>query len=230
MKMNNKKLLAIIMVLIMILSFGGCGKKSEDGLDSYKEKKATVEEKSDDEENYKQYVMDWHNKVIDACIFMDTTEVDRLTGNENASNLISIYSEYNLKKEDKYSINILDIDGDIILFTLKHSSTGFFWIGGLVKVNGEYVFWDKNFDSMSQYMCTDCAGKGYYTVQNANQLACAICGGTGQQYNPSLYYDAVMGWQGGYTACSGCAGSGYTGGVAPETHTCTNCDGIGYTD
>ena len=37
---------------------------------------------------------------------------------------------------------------------------------------------------------------------------CPICSGTGQQYIPNMYYDQIMGWQGGYISCSGCGGSG----------------------
>lgn len=40
---------------------------------------------------------------------------------------------------------------------------------------------------------------------------------------PNLYYDAVMGWTGGYIGCSGCGGSGYTSGY----NICSNCNGIG---
>lgn len=37
---------------------------------------------------------------------------------------------------------------------------------------------------------------------------CPQCGGTGQFYQPNLFFDGTF-WQGGYIACPGCGGSGY---------------------
>ena len=65
--------------------------------------------------------------------------------------------------------------------------------------------------SVTYITCPSCGGAGWFT--------CGICGGTGQQYIPNLYYDAVMGWTGGYQGCSGCGGSGGT--------VCSTCGGTG---
>lgn len=72
----------------------------------------------------------------------------------------------------------------------------------------------------NKYKCKDCNGQGIISTGNA--VACAICGGTGQQYMPDLY---GMG-QGGFTACSGCAGAGYIGNGSVST--CKNCQGLGF--
>lgn len=65
--------------------------------------------------------------------------------------------------------------------------------------------------SVNYITCPSCGGAGRFT--------CGICGGTGQQYIPNLYYDAVMGWTGGYQGCGGCGGSGGT--------VCSTCGGTG---
>lgn len=39
-------------------------------------------------------------------------------------------------------------------------------------------------------------------------VVCPQCGGSGQFYNPILYFDGMF-WQGGYTACPTCGGSGW---------------------
>ena len=41
-----------------------------------------------------------------------------------------------------------------------------------------------------------------------NVFVCPQCGGSGQFYNPILYFDGMF-WQGGYTACPTCGGSGW---------------------
>ena len=73
-------------------------------------------------------------------------------------------------------------------------------------------------------LCPDCGGSGQ--IMNGTRAACAICGGTGQQFIQNLYYDAIMGWIGGYICCSGCGGSGYIGNVSYNT--CSNCMGMGF--
>lgn len=73
--------------------------------------------------------------------------------------------------------------------------------------------------------CQQCKGSGSITT---GRTACAICGGTGQQYIPNQYYDAALNmWMGGYVGCGGCGGSGYTG--AQETAQCPSCGGDGLT-
>ena len=59
--------------------------------------------------------------------------------------------------------------------------------------------------------CPNCGGMGRFT--------CGICGGSGQQYIPNMFYDPVMGWTGGYQGCGGCGGSGGT--------VCPSCGGSG---
>ena len=72
-----------------------------------------------------------------------------------------------------------------------------------------------------RYACPTCYGSG--VVPSSKQITCAICGGTGQQYASNLLYDAVQGWQDGFTTCSGCEGRGFTYGQ----DTCSTCNGTG---
>ena len=73
--------------------------------------------------------------------------------------------------------------------------------------------------------CQQCQGSGSITT---GRIACAICGGTGQQYIPNQYYDATLNmWMGGYVGCGGCGGSGYTG--SGTTSVCPSCGGDGLT-
>lgn len=68
--------------------------------------------------------------------------------------------------------------------------------------------------------CKTCKGTG--TI-SAGGNTCGICGGTGQQYYPAVYYDAALHmWQGQFMACSGCGGAGHTGG---STVICPACHG-----
>ena len=69
--------------------------------------------------------------------------------------------------------------------------------------------------------CPACGGTGQ--IMSGHGTVCGICGGSGQQYIPNLYYDGVM-WQGGYIGCGGCGGSGYTG---TTWSTCLRCSGSG---
>ena len=73
-----------------------------------------------------------------------------------------------------------------------------------------------------RYLCPSCGGSGQIM---SGGTVCAICSGTGQQYIPNLYYDMNMGWYGGYTICSGCAGSGYIGNASFQI--CGACQGFG---
>ncbi len=45
-----------------------------------------------------------------------------------------------------------------------------------------------------------------YTVPQ--YVICPQCGGTGQFYQPNLFFDGMF-WQGGYVACPTCGGSGH---------------------
>ena len=74
---------------------------------------------------------------------------------------------------------------------------------------------------INAHLCTYCGGSG--SVASGGMTICPICNGIGQQYIPNLYYDAVMGWTGGYIVCSGCGGSGQTGSYS----ICTWCAGTG---
>lgn len=79
-----------------------------------------------------------------------------------------------------------------------------------------------------KFLCPNCGGNGSIEISaGSTGTVCAICGGTGQQYIPNLYYDTVMGWTGGYIGCSGCGGSGYIGSAAPTYATCETCMGRG---
>lgn len=69
----------------------------------------------------------------------------------------------------------------------------------------------------NDYLCQPCNGSGVITT--GNRVACAICGGIGQQQ----IYDAIMGFY--YIACSGCAGAGYINNGT--TATCPHCEGDG---
>ena len=82
--------------------------------------------------------------------------------------------------------------------------------------------------------CDACRGTGtVYVTQNAGRTPCAICGGTGvqQEYVANLYYDASLGWQGGYitVGCGGCGGAGYINNGTQEVGiSCPDCGGKGY--
>lgn len=71
----------------------------------------------------------------------------------------------------------------------------------------------------AKYKCNACNGQGGVT---SGSSTCGVCAGTGQMYVSNLYYDASMGWQGGYTVCSGCAGTG-----RGSYKTCKKCEGSG---
>ncbi len=74
----------------------------------------------------------------------------------------------------------------------------------------------------TKFRCGVCAGSGSQMTQGNT---CAICGGTGVQYQANAYYDAALQmWMGQTTACPGCAGSGKVGAV---TSVCSNCGGRG---
>lgn len=68
----------------------------------------------------------------------------------------------------------------------------------------------------NDYLCQPCDGSGVIS----NRVACAICGGIGQQQ----IYDALMGYY--YIGCSGCGGSGY---INAGNTTCSHCGGDGLT-
>ena len=68
----------------------------------------------------------------------------------------------------------------------------------------------------NDYLCQPCGGSGVIS----NRVACAICGGIGQQQ----IYDALMGYY--YIGCSGCGGSGY---INAGSTTCSHCGGDGLT-
>jgi hypothetical protein len=72
----------------------------------------------------------------------------------------------------------------------------------------------------NQYICPTCGGSGSVVT---GSTACAICGGTGQQYIPNLFYDPYNGWYGGYQSCSGCGGSGQI----TTYGACSSCGGWG---
>lgn len=78
---------------------------------------------------------------------------------------------------------------------------------------------------LQEYLtCTVCHGSG--SIVTGNRNACGICGGTGVQYIPNAYYDAVMNmWMGQTIGCGGCGGAGYIG--ANTTATCSHCAGTG---
>lgn len=93
------------------------------------------------------------------------------------------------------------------------------------KVGDEYklcVAQDAMNDINEHFACSTCGGAG--SISTGGTQTCGICGGLGQQYVPNLYYDAVLGWQGGTIACSGCGGAGHTGATYSTCHT---CGGIG---
>lgn len=76
----------------------------------------------------------------------------------------------------------------------------------------------------NEYRCTRCQGNG--TITTGNRTACAICGGTGQQYIPNQYFDPITNMpMGGYIGCGGCGGSGYIG--QQNTEQCPVCEGFG---
>lgn len=97
------------------------------------------------------------------------------------------------------------------------------------EVVGHEIYNYDNEESSSKKECTKCSGTGAITAQNSNPTPCAICGGVGQQYIPNLSYDMIMGWQGGYIACSGCGASGYINNISTQTYQCDKCNGTGYT-
>lgn len=83
---------------------------------------------------------------------------------------------------------------------------------------------DKQSQLVKDMQCKLCSGGGMIVVGNSS--VCGICGGTGTQYYPNVYYDATLNtWMGQYMACSGCAGSGTIG--AGGSVTCTACGGAG---
>ena len=75
----------------------------------------------------------------------------------------------------------------------------------------------------NEIVCHHCSGSGQVS-SNGSAMSCGICGGSGQQYIPNLYFDQIMGWQGGYVCCSGCGGSGVTN---VSWSTCPFCEGSG---
>lgn len=75
----------------------------------------------------------------------------------------------------------------------------------------------------SNCICPGCGGAGFFS---SGGNVCGICGGTGQQYYPAVYFDvALQMWQGQFQACSGCAGAGRTGFIQIP---CSICHGICY--
>lgn len=72
--------------------------------------------------------------------------------------------------------------------------------------------------------CKLCSGSGMIVVGNPS--TCGICGGTGMQYYPNVYFDATLNtWMGQHMACSGCGGAGTIG--AGGSMTCSACQGVG---
>lgn len=72
------------------------------------------------------------------------------------------------------------------------------------------------------YGCPTCNATGQ--ISTGAPTTCAICGGTGSQYYPNMYYDSTLNmWMGQHMACSGCGGSGQTGGAASAV--CSTCNG-----
>ena len=222
---NSKIIIAIVLVAVALLvCCVGIFKKDYKG-DS--PKVSTTISSNKDNVDYKNCVKEWHDQVVDAYLSGNTSELDKLTGTEDVTTVNNIYTQANIQRGDKCTINILDVKGDTIVFTLVHDNSEIWWKGGLVKENGEYVFWNSTINDMSQYTCSKCSGTGSYSVQTSAPIACGICGGTGQQYMDMLYHDGIM-WQGGYICCSGCGGSGQLNGGNIEYHTCTQCGGTGY--
>lgn len=223
-KGNGKIIIAVVLVVVALLvCYIGIFNKDNKG-DS--NKVSTTKSNDKDSVDYENCVKEWHNQIIDAYLSGNTSELDKLTGIEDVTTISNMYTQANIQRGDKCTINILDVKGDTIVFTLIHDNSGTWWKGGLVKENGQYVFWNSTINDMSQYTCSKCSGTGTYSVSSSAPIACGICGGTGQQYIDMLYHDGVM-WQGGYVACSGCAGSGQISNGNIEYHTCTWCGGTG---
>ena len=81
-----------------------------------------------------------------------------------------------------------------------------------------------NKEIVTTFTCSQCGGGG--KTITSDPAVCGICGGTGVQWNPNVYFDSTLNmWMGQNVACSGCGGSGQMSGV--NQITCSGCNGLG---
>ena len=125
------------------------------------------------------------------------------------------------KSSDSPKKDALDGAQENVLSVLASDESG---VDGIREKSDGFEYEDNNnIETYSSHVCSTCGGNGQIVTST---YVCPICGGTGWQWIPNLYYDGIMGWQGGNIGCSGCAGRGRTEyyGICPD------CNGSGMTN
>lgn len=179
-----------------------------------------------------EIVDSWFSDVLTALQKNNTKTLKKLLGEKTAAELKKYQQKYKLGPNEKLSIRVAEKDGEHIYFSLIYGDDPIYkaysFRGCLTRKKDYWLFEcpEKAKEILTNHFCDKCHGDGTIAQTIGGSNTCAICNGTGQQYNPNLYYDAIMGWTGGYTACSGCAGSGRIGGSV-EYHLCQTCQGTG---
>ncbi len=225
--MKRKVAIVLLTCAVISSSLAGCGMTTDNSTETQTEEMTKSEEITAVEETTKTEETTTVEEPTETTTEIQTSTVtsddinkwlEEYKNSDDRKSMVAdggVLSDENLNLIAPYkSWNIKDLGNDCYLAQTTEAtiSMGFKKIGDKL-YNSEEV--------IQKTYCSNCGGSG--TIYTGGSV-CGICGGTGQQYIPNAYYDNIMGWQGQWQMCSGCAGAGHFGGTS---EICSNCHGYG---